>query len=99
MRLRGKSIVKTLGILAAFVLTISLAAPPAQAQPLKKILRASATKIISPLEINFIVPTVLDYYKQEGLEVELLPLGSNAAVLAATRTPNKTCSITREHQR
>ena len=41
------------------------------------------TKIISPLEINFIVPQVLGYYKEEGLEVELLPLGSNAAVMAA----------------
>lgn len=67
----------------ALAIVLASASLAAHAQALKKIYRASATKIISPLEINFIVPQVLGYYKEEGLDVELLPLGSNAAVLAA----------------
>ena len=85
MRLSG--LLRSLLTLALGLTLMSGAAPAGAAEPpLKKVLRASATRIISPLEINFIVPMVLDYYKQEGLEVELLPLGSNAAVLAALQS-------------
>lgn len=58
-------------------------APHARAQAPERIKYAFATTTISPIIISFIVAEALGYYKEEGLAVELLPLGSNAAVMAS----------------
>lgn len=53
------------------------------AQNLKKIRFAIATKTVSPIIINILIPEYLGYFKDEGLSCETIPLGSNAAVMAA----------------
>ncbi len=52
------------------------------AQNIKKIRFAIATKTVSPIIINILIPEYLGYFKEEGLSVETIPLGSNAAVMA-----------------
>jgi ABC-type nitrate/sulfonate/bicarbonate transport system substrate-binding protein len=52
------------------------------AQALEKVKFGFAQNAVSPIVINFIVPQFLGYYKEEGLEVELITLGTNAAVMA-----------------
>ena len=56
---------------------------PAMAQAVKKLRFAIATKTVSPIIINVLIPEYLGYFKEEGLSVETIPLGSNAAVMAA----------------
>ena len=51
-------------------------------QTLEKIKFGFAQNAISPIVINFIVPQFLGYYKDEGIDVELVTLGTNAAVMA-----------------
>src|SRR6187455_2357982 len=60
-----------------------LACAPGVAQPLEKVRFGFAQNAISPIVINFIVPQALGYYKEEGLDVELVTLGNNAAVMAS----------------
>ena len=50
---------------------------------LQKIRFGIATKAISPIVINALLPEFLGYYAEEGLTVETIPLGSNAAVMTA----------------
>lgn len=50
---------------------------------LKKIHFGFATKAISPIIINILIPERLGYYREEGLSVECIPLGSNAAVMGS----------------
>lgn len=67
-----------LGIAAA----LSLAMPAAaQEGGLKKIQYGFATKSISTIATNFVIPGYLGYYEEEGLDPEILPLGSNPAVM------------------
>lgn len=54
----------------------------ADAQSIKKVRFAIATKTVSPIIINVLIPEYLGYFKEEGLSVETIPLGSNAAVMA-----------------
>ena len=58
---------------------------PAQSstKELQKIRFGIATKAISPIVINALLPEFLGYYAEEGLTVETIPLGSNAAVMTA----------------
>jgi NitT/TauT family transport system substrate-binding protein len=53
-----------------------------QAAPLQRIAFGIGDKAVSPLMINRAIPEYLGYYKQEGLSVELVPVGSNAAIVA-----------------
>jgi len=55
----------------------------AGAQQLEKVRFGFAQTAVSPILINFIVPQYLGYFKDEGLDVELVTLGTNAAVLAS----------------
>ena len=55
----------------------------AAAQALDKVRFGFAQNAVSPIVINFIVPSFLGYYKEEGLEVEMVTLGTNAAVMAS----------------
>lgn len=52
-------------------------------QDLQPIRFAIATKAISPIVINILIPEYLGYYAEEGLTVEVIPLGSNQAAMAA----------------
>jgi NitT/TauT family transport system substrate-binding protein len=56
---------------------------PSRAAELRKVGFGFAQAAISPILINMIVPMQLGYYKQEGLEAEMLPLGTNSAVMAS----------------
>jgi NitT/TauT family transport system substrate-binding protein len=49
---------------------------------LAKIKFAFATKTVSPIVINIVIPEKLGYYAEEGISVECIPLGSNQAVMA-----------------
>jgi NitT/TauT family transport system substrate-binding protein len=60
-----------------------VAAASAQAQQLEKVRFGFAQTAVSPILINFIVPQYLGYFKEEGLDTELVTLGTNAAVLAS----------------
>ncbi len=58
-------------------------ASQASTQQLEKVRFGFAQTAVSPILINFIVPQYLGYFKDEGLDVELVTLGTNAAVLAS----------------
>lgn len=58
-------------------------ASSASAQNLEKIRFGFAQNAVSPIIINFIVPMYLGYLKEEGLELEVITLGTNAAVMAS----------------
>jgi NitT/TauT family transport system substrate-binding protein len=53
------------------------------AQATEKVRFGFAQTAVSPILINFIVPQYLGYFKDEGLDVELVTLGTNAAVMAS----------------
>jgi NitT/TauT family transport system substrate-binding protein len=53
------------------------------ARAVEKIHFGFAQTAVSPILINFIVPQYLGYFKEEGLDVELVTLGTNAAVMAS----------------
>lgn len=53
------------------------------ALPLQKLHFGFGTKAISPIIINILIPEALGYYREEGLTVEPIPLGSNAAVMGS----------------
>jgi len=64
------------------IFPIMLCAPGmARSADLKKIDFGFATKSISTIATNFVIPEYLGYYKQEGLAPEIIPLGSNPAVM------------------
>ena len=70
-------------VLAGAAATAALASR-ARAQPKPdKVRFGFATKSVSPIVGNIIIPERLGYYAREGLTVECIPLGSNQAVLAA----------------
>ncbi len=48
----------------------------------EKVTFGLAQTAISPIIINYIVPSYLGYYEEEGLEVEIAPVGNNGAILA-----------------
>lgn len=63
-------------------LSIAAVAGPAAAQD--KVLKLDygfATKSISTIATNFVIPKYLGYYKEEGLDPAIIPLGSNPAVM------------------
>ena len=45
-----------------------------------------ATKVISPIVINCVIPEILGYYREEGISIETIPLGSNAAVMGSVQS-------------
>jgi len=55
----------------------------ANAKELQKLRFANATKTITALSADTLVAEYLGYYKQEGLTVNLITLGSTGAILAA----------------
>jgi NitT/TauT family transport system substrate-binding protein len=55
----------------------------AAAQAPEKIRFGFAQNAVSPIIISFIVPQYFGWYKQEGVDLELLTLGTNAAVMAS----------------
>lgn len=69
--------------LATMAALLFVATAPAPAQQLEKVRFGFAQTAVSPILINFIVPQYLGYFKEEGLESELVTLGTNAAVLAS----------------
>ncbi|MGH7095244.1 MAG: ABC transporter substrate-binding protein, partial [Stellaceae bacterium] len=50
---------------------------------LQKIRFGFAAKAISPIIINILIPERLGYYREEGLTVDAIPLGSDAAVMGS----------------
>jgi len=70
---------RTLGCTAA--ITICLVLSAAAQETLKQIRFGFATKAVSPIIVNVLIPERLGYYREEGLTVEAIPLGSNAAVM------------------
>ena len=68
---------------AAATATAALAANARAQTKLDKVRFGFATKTVSPIVGNIIIPEKLGYYAREGLSVECIPLGSNQAVLAA----------------
>jgi len=73
-------------MLLALLIALFLALPLASAQEqedLQHIRFAIATRAISPIVINILVPEYLGYYAEEGLTVEVIPLGSNQAAMTA----------------
>ncbi|MFN0306112.1 MAG: ABC transporter substrate-binding protein [Burkholderiales bacterium] len=70
----------TAGAVSIWLLTLLFAGPVAA--QIEKIRFGFGFPAVSPIIINFIVPTYLGYYKQEGLEVELIGLPGAPAVSA-----------------
>lgn len=66
---------------AALALTLGLAAE-ARADDLTHVRFAFAQTAVSPIITNIVIPTYLGYYEEEGLEVEIVPMGTNPAVMA-----------------
>lgn len=56
---------------------------PASAQNVQTIKFGLAQNSISPIIMNILIPEYLGYYKAQGLDVQVVPLGSNEAVMAA----------------
>jgi NitT/TauT family transport system substrate-binding protein len=75
---------QTLGAgLAAALLPASLPPAAKAAEDLQKIRFGIATKAVSPIVINILIPEYLGYYRAEGLTVESFPLGSIIAAYTA----------------
>lgn len=55
----------------------------AQPKGVRKVTFAFASKTVPPLAVNLAIGEYLGYYKEEGLTVEIIALGSNANVHAA----------------
>ena len=53
---------------------------------LKKIRFGTATKAVSPINLNTLIPEYLGYYRAEGLTVENIPLGTLSAAYTALTT-------------
>jgi NitT/TauT family transport system substrate-binding protein len=71
-------------ILCGALVAIGLVAGTARsgaAAELQKLKFGFAGRAISPIIINILIPEILGYYKEEGLSVQGVPLGSNAAVV------------------
>jgi NitT/TauT family transport system substrate-binding protein len=69
---------------AALAASLSLVfVAQAGAEQIEKVRFGFAQTAVSPILINFIVPQYLGYFKDEGLKVELVTLGTNAAVMAS----------------
>ena len=72
--------------LAAAGTGLSAMLAPARAQQpkpaLQPIVYAFATKSMSPIVANIVIPEILGYYGEEGITVNAIPLGSNATVMA-----------------
>lgn len=71
---------KIAGCGVAALLAVAVAAP-ALAADLKPVKFGFSGKAISPIIINILVAEPLGYFKEEGLTVEAVPLGSNVAVM------------------
>jgi NitT/TauT family transport system substrate-binding protein len=76
---------RALAMAALIVLAALGAVASATAQPkgLRKVTFAFASKTVPPLAINLAIGESLGYYKEEGLTVDIIALGSNANVNAA----------------
>ncbi|MFN0306113.1 MAG: ABC transporter substrate-binding protein [Burkholderiales bacterium] len=74
---------KRIGLNTMLVAVLLLASGSSSAQTLERVRYGFATTSISPIIVSFVVASALGYYREEGLEVENLPLGSNAAVMAS----------------
>ena len=69
---------------AAAISPLAGAFPPfVEAADLDSIRFGFATKAVSPILINILIPEKLGYYGKEGISVECIPLGSNEAVMAS----------------
>jgi NitT/TauT family transport system substrate-binding protein len=68
--------------LAALLFVLPLWAMQAQAQQLETVRVGEGDKAVSPVFINMVVPEYLGYYKAEGVSVQVIPTGSQAAALA-----------------
>jgi NitT/TauT family transport system substrate-binding protein len=66
--------------LIASLLAFPVAAPAQP--PVQKLLLGIGDKVVSPLMINRVVPEYLGYYRQEGVSLEVIPVGTYSAVVA-----------------
>jgi NitT/TauT family transport system substrate-binding protein len=82
MRIHRRALLKSAAAAALSPLAAALA-PSARAAELDSIKFGFATKAVSPILINILIPEKLGYYAKEGLSVECIPLGSNEAVMAS----------------
>jgi NitT/TauT family transport system substrate-binding protein len=65
---------------------LCLSGSAAQAdQPLQKITWAFGDKAVLPYLVNWVIPQYLGYFRQEGLDVDFAPAGSNAPVIAGLK--------------
>jgi NitT/TauT family transport system substrate-binding protein len=72
---------------ACLQLAASMLARPALAQPaLPKLRYGFLDKAVSPDVLNMVIPEALGFYREEGISVEAIPLGSATAVMAALAT-------------
>lgn len=74
------------GLIAAALLSQPISA--SHAQQLFKIRSGGGTKAITPLVIDHVIPEYLGWFRQEGITVEAVPLGSDAAMEAALDSGN-----------
>lgn len=80
--MKHKGIMACSLLIAACALGVT-SATSAQSKPLKVIRFAMPTKAISPIATNYLIPEHLGYYRQGGLTLKFMPLGSVTAAIAA----------------
>ena len=71
----------------------ALLAVGAEAQELQKIRVGNGNKAMTAINLDFVIPEYLGYYKAEGITVENIPLGSQAALFAALEKKSLELSI------
>lgn len=81
MKLARRTLLKAAAAVAAMMPIPELFGARAD-DKLAKIKFAFATKSVSPIVINIVIPEKLGFYAEEGMSVECIPLGSNQAVMA-----------------
>ena len=60
---------------------VTCAAATTGSAQIEKVRFGLAQAAVSPIIINFVVPAYLGYYKDEGLDVDIMPVGNNGAIL------------------
>ena len=73
-----RSVSDRLGMAAATVaLLLGFSSQLHAEQPLQKIRYTFANSVVSPTQINIVIPEILGYYKEEGLTIEPVPFNSD----------------------
>ena len=71
------------GLVAALTVSAILWNAGVHAQTLQKVRIGTGATALQPAAADLLLPQYLGYYKEEGLDMELVPLGSSVAALSA----------------